>query len=234
MLIRPRGYSALKRYPVWCYVYGGPDSPQVRNRYRGRSDHMLEYLLSQEGYVIWILDPRSAAGNAARHAWTAHQQLGVQELKDLEDGVDWLVARGIADAERVGLWGFSYGGYMTAYALTHSDKFAAGIAGGSVTDWRNYDSIYTERYMRKPQNNAAGYDLASVSKAAANLRGKLLLVHGLMDENVHFQNCVELMHALQAANKPFEVMAYPKNRHGIRTNARHFAEMRLRFVRENL
>ena len=112
----------------------------------------------------------------------------MQELKDLEEAVDWLCKNPWADAKRVGMSGHSYGGFMTAYALTHSKKFAAGIAGAPVTDWRLYDTIYTERYMGLPEENPEGYDKTSVVKAAANLHGKLLLVHGLMDDNVHVQN----------------------------------------------
>ncbi|MGE3180514.1 MAG: S9 family peptidase [Phycisphaerae bacterium] len=234
MLIKPRNYSPLKRYPVWCFVYGGPQAPQVHNRWPSRDRQWFDTLLANDGYVIWVCDPRSASGKGAKYAWEAYKQLGVLELQDLEDGIDWLAKKGIADRDRVGIWGFSYGGYLTSYAMTHSEVFKVGIAGGTVTDWRNYDSIYTERYMQKPENNAAGYDLSSVSKAASNLQGKLLLVHGLIDENVHFQNAVEFIYKLQSANKLFEIMIYPKNRHGIRTNARHFAETRLNFVRENL
>jgi len=119
------------------------------------------------------------------------------------------------DAKRLGLSGHSYGGYMTAYALTHSKKFAAGIAGAPVTDWRNYDSIYTERYMGTPQDNPQGYDASSVVKAAKNLHGRLLLLHGEMDDNVHIQNTLQLIDELQKAEKDFEVMIYPRARHGL-------------------
>lgn len=234
MIIKPRGYSKLKRYPVWSFVYGGPQAPQVHNRWPSRTRQWLDAMLADEGYVIWVCDPRSASGKGAKYAWEAYKQLGVQELQDLEDGIAWLVDEGIADPERVGIWGFSYGGYMTSYALTHSDVFSVGVAGGTVTDWHNYDSIYTERYMMKPENNPDGYEVSSVSKAAENLVGNLLIVHGLIDENVHFQNAVELIYNLQRANKMFDIMIYPKNRHGIRTNARHFAETRVNYVREKL
>lgn len=234
ILLKPADYSPLRKYPVWCMVYGGPDSPQVSNSWRTRGDALLEQYLLQQGYVVWICDPRSASGRGAKYAWQVYRNLGALELRDIEDGVDWLVRRGIADPKRIGITGFSYGGYMTAYALTHSDRFKTGIAGGSVTDWRNYDSIYTERYMGLLKDNAAGYDSSSVTKAAANLKGRLLLVHGLLDENVHVQNSVELMHALQNAGKQFELMTYPRNKHGIRTAPRHYAELRLRFIEANL
>jgi len=119
------------------------------------------------------------------------------------------------DAARIGINGWSYGGFMTSYALTHSKSFAMGIAGGSVTDWHLYDSIYTERYMRMPQNNPEGYARTSVVKAAEDLSGRLLLIHGAIDDNVHAQNTIQLAYALQKAGKPFELMLYPKSRHGV-------------------
>ncbi len=234
MVIKPPNFNSAQRYPVWSYVYGGPQSPAVHNRYNSRFDYLLYQYLAQQGFIVWILDPRSASGEGVVSAWEAYEQLGVTELRDLEDGIRWLVEQGWADPERIGLWGFSYGGYLTSYALTHSTVFKVGIAGGAVTDWHNYDSIYTERYMRKPANNAGGYRISSAVEAAADLHGKLLLIHGLIDENVHFQNIVEFMNALQAANKPFDLMVYPGNRHGIRRNAEHYHRLRLRYIMENL
>ena len=121
-------------------------------------------------------------------AWSAYRKLGVQELKDLEEAAAWLAAQPWADASRIGLNGTSYGGFMTAFALTHSKVFSAGIAGAPVTDWRDYDSIYTERYMDTPQENPEGYEITSVVKAAAELHGRLLLIHGAIDDNVHVRN----------------------------------------------
>lgn len=234
LLIKPPNYSPLRRYPAWMTVYGGPDSQNVKNIHSNRSERWLEHYLADQGYVVCAVDPRSASGKGARYAWTAYKQLGMQELRDLEDAADWLVRRGIAHRDRIGITGFSYGGFMASYAATHSDKFALAIAGGSVTDWRNYDSIYTERYMLTPQENPAGYDVSSVVKAADKLHGRLVLVHGSLDENVHPQNTVELMHALQNAGKQFDVMMYPKNQHGIRSVPRHFAELRLRYIQSEL
>jgi dipeptidyl-peptidase-4 len=229
-LLKPHGYSPPKRYPLWCLVYGGPQAQQVKNAYAARGERWLEQYLAENGFLVAQIDPRTAGGRGVCDAWAAHRKLGEIELRDVEAAVDWLVKRGLADPKRVGITGFSYGGYLTAYALTHSDRFALGIAGGSVTDWRYYDSIYTERLMGLPRENEEGYERSSVVKAAGNLRGRLLLVHGLMDENVHFQNSVALAHALQQAGKQFDVMVYPRNRHGIRTVPRHFAELRVRYL----
>ena len=162
----------------------------------------------------------------------AYQQLGVTETQDLEEAVDWLVAQGYVDADRIGLSGHSYGGFLTAFAMTHSDKFAAGIAGAPVTDWRNYDAFYTERYMNTPQENPDGYEATSVVAAARNLHGRLLLIHGAKDDNVHVQNTLQLARKLQEANKDFEMMIYPNSRHGI--GGDHYKHLRVNFIRRTM
>ena len=146
----------------------------------------------------------------------------------------WLCAQGYADPDRVGITGHSYGGYMTSYALTHSTVFKVGIAGAPVTDWRNYDTVYTERYMRKPENNEAGYDAGSVVQGAKNLHGRLLVVHGLLDDNVHFQNTVQLTEQLEKYEKMFELMVYPRDRHGIGAGRDHYRQLQWQFIRDNL
>jgi dipeptidyl-peptidase-4 len=156
----------------------------------------------------------------------------VQELKDIETAIRWLTAHDYVDASRVGMSGHSYGGFMTAYALTHSKLFAAGIAGAPVTDWRNYDSIYTERYMNTPQENPDGYNATSVVRAARSLHGKLLIVHGLIDDNVHAQNSLQLIEALQRTDRDFEMMIYPRSRHGI--GGRHYQRLTLEFMQRAL
>ncbi|MFQ5747824.1 MAG: alpha/beta hydrolase family protein, partial [Planctomycetota bacterium] len=140
------------------------------------------------------------------------------------------------DPSRIGIWGWSYGGFMTTYALTHSDRFRMGIAGGPVTDWHNYDTIYTERYMDTPEHNKEGYEASSVVRAAANLHGALLLIHGTMDENVHMANTLQLAEALEKAEKPFDLMLYPRNRHGIVQPAQreHLYRTMTRFILEHL
>ncbi len=226
-LIKPPQFDPQRKYPVWLLTYGGPSMPSLSDAWSdGRGS---EQMLAQMGLVVVRCDPRSASGKGVRSAWTAYRRLGVMELQDLEDAVDWLASQSFVDAQRIGLSGHSYGGFLTAYALTHSDRFAAGIAGAPVTDWRNYDTIYTERYMGTPQDNPDGYRLSSVVAAAAQLRGRLLLIHGAQDDNVHLSNCLQLVQALQAAGKSFELMIYPDSRHGIHGD--HYHQLRADFIR---
>jgi dipeptidyl-peptidase-4 len=235
LLIKPPGFDPGRRWPVMMFVYGGPHAPSVRNAWGG-SGGMLHQLVAQRGVLVWICDNRSASGKGAVSAWPAYQRLGETELADLLDSLDWLAGQGFVDESRIGISGWSYGGFLTSYALTHSKRFALGVAGGSVTDWRSYDSIYTERYMRTPQANPEGYDRTSVVKAAANLSGRLVLVHGAIDDNVHPSNTMQLAYALQRARKPFELMLYPRQRHGV-TNpdqARHWRELLLGAIERTL
>jgi dipeptidyl aminopeptidase/acylaminoacyl peptidase len=206
--------SPTGRVPVVIHVYGGPAAPTVENTWTRRSDLWHRYLADQ-GIAVLLCDNRSALGKGNADTWKIYRNLGAIELMDLEDAADWLATQSWADPDRIGLWGWSYGGYFTAYAMTHSQKFKAGIAGAPVTDWRNYDSIYTERFMDTPQANPEGYRSSSVVEAAPHLHGNLLLIHGEIDDNVHMANTMQLAHALQRAGKPFEMMVYPSNRHGI-------------------
>jgi dipeptidyl-peptidase 4 len=218
MLIKPANFDATRRYPVYQFTYAGPGTSVVRNQWGG-SQYMFHQLLAQQGFVVWLLDNRSAGGKGIESQWPVYGRLGELELQDLEDGVAWLRKQPFVDASRLVLSGWSYGGFMTSYALTHSTSWAAGIAGGSVTDWRNYDTVYTERFMKTPQNNADGYRRTAPRFAASQLQGKLLLLHGGIDDNVHPQNTTQFAYELQRANKPFELMVYPKSRHGV-TDAR--------------
>jgi dipeptidyl aminopeptidase/acylaminoacyl peptidase len=165
--------------------------------------------------IVFQVNVRSASGRGQAVTESVYRRLGAQELSDLEDAVDWLCAHPWADARRVGISGGSYGGFMAAYALTHSDRFALGIAASGVYDWRMYDTIYTERYMSTPERNPEGYAASSVLAAAANLRGRLVITHGEMDDNVHVQNAIQLVYALEKAGKDFEFVLYPQSRHGI-------------------
>ncbi len=213
-LVKPPGFSADHRYPVLQYNYGGPHAPVVADRWIG-SRNMWHHMLAQKGIVIWMCDNRSASGKGIAPTWEAYGRMGAAELADMEDGVAWLRQQSWVDSERIGLWGWSYGGFMAAYALTHSKSWSLAIAGAPVTDWNLYDTIYTERYMRMPQNNPEGYAETSVIEAAADLHGKLLLIHGTMDDNVHLQNSIRFIHALQKAGKQFDLMLYPRSRHGV-------------------
>jgi dipeptidyl aminopeptidase/acylaminoacyl peptidase len=212
-LLKPPTFDPKRHYPVWLMTYAGPHAPTMQDSWG--TGRLRDEMLAQMGFIVFRCDPRSASGKGACSTWTAYRQLGVQELKDLETAVQWLAKHPYIDPARIGMSGHSYGGFMTAYALTHSTLFAAGIAGAPVTDWRSYDSIYTERYMNTPQENPEGYKATSVVAAASRLHGKLLIAHGLMDDNVHAQNSMQLVQALQRADKPFELMVYPRNRHGI-------------------
>lgn len=228
-LLKPPDFDPGKQYPVWFMTYAGPQAPTVSDSWSGRT---WDQVVAQMGFIIFRADPRSASGKGAVSAWTAYKQLGVQELKDIEAAITWLGKNPWVDSSRIGMQGHSYGGFMTSYALTHSKLFAAGIAGAPVTDWHDYDSIYTERYMLTPQENAEGYDKTSVVKGARNLHGRLLLLHGMMDDNVHIQNSTRLLRALQAANKQFEVMFYPEARHGI--GGRHNQRLIIDFIQRTL
>ena len=213
-----------KKYPVWFKTYGGPHAPTVTDSWAG--GRMWDQALAHEGFVVFLMDPRSASGKGAISAWSAYKHLGVQELEDIKDAINWLKQKPYVDGSRIGMAGHSYGGYMTSYAMTHCDLFAAGIAGAPVTDWRDYDSIYTERYMALPQDNLEGYNVSSVVRAAGKLHGKLLILHGAIDDNVSLRNTMRLVEALEDANKDFELMIYPSSRHGIGGAALHPAPAR--------
>ena len=235
MLITPPDFDPSKKYPVLVHVYAGPQAPRVRNRFGG-AWYLWHQMLAQHGYVVWMCDNRSASYRSSKHVWPIHRNLAENEMKDIEIGVDWLKQQPWVDADRIGIWGWSYGGYMTAYALTHSDSFKLGISGAPVTDWRNYDSIYTERLMGLPQDNPEGYEKSSVINSAVDLHGKMLLIHGSVDENVHMSNSLQLAKALQKAGKQFELMIYPNSRHSIRDpeQLRHLHQLMFEFVRKNL
>ena len=214
MMITPPDFDPSRRYPVYQLTYAGPATASVRNAWGG-STYMYHQLLAQHGVIVWVLDNRSAGGKGAEAQWPIYGNLGELELQDLEDGITWLEQQPYVDASRIALHGWSYGGFMTAYALTHSTKWAAGIVGAPVTDWRNYDTVYTERYMKTPEHNPEGYRNSAPRFAAANLRGRMLLIHGGIDDNVHRQNSEQFVYELQQADKTFEMMVYPRQRHGV-------------------
>lgn len=212
-LMKPPDFDPAKKYPVWFFTYAGPHAPTVSDSWGG--GRAGDQVLAQQGIIVFRADPRSASGKGAVSAWTCYKQLGIQEMIDIDTLITWLNSNPWVDSTHIGMSGFSYGGFMTSYCMTHSKLFSAGIAGGSVTDWRDYDSIYTERYMLTPQENKEGYDKTSVTKTAKDLHGRMMIVHGMMDDNVHLQNSTRLVKALEAAGKPFEMMFYPENRHGV-------------------
>jgi dipeptidyl-peptidase-4 len=230
-VIKPLGFepSSNKKYPIYLPTYSGPNAPSVRNRFGSST---WQQFLAQRGVLILQVNVRSASGRGMAHTGQCYKRLGVVELRDLEDAVDHVCKHFAGDPERVAIDGWSYGGFMAAYALTHSDKFSLGLAGAGVHDWRLYDTIYTERYMSTPQLNKEGYEKTSSIKAAKNLSGHLVLMHGTMDDNVHMQNSIQLLYALQRAGKDdFELMLYPKSRHGV--GSRHRQRMVWRAIRDN-
>jgi len=235
MMIKPPDFDPKKKYPVLEFTYSGPHAPQVRNGWGG-APYMWHQMMAQKGYIIWILDNRTASGKGAESEWNVYKNFGELELRDLEDGISWLKSQSYVDGSRIGIWGWSYGGFMTSYALTHSQSFKMGISGGTVSDWRNYDSIYTERYMQTPQNNLEGYKKSSPVTSAKDLHGKLLLIHGAIDDNVHVQNTVQFVYELQKAGKQVQLMLYPKSRHGVTDPllVKHLRQMMTDYVLANL
>ncbi|OHB75921.1 MAG: hypothetical protein A2Z25_01605 [Planctomycetes bacterium RBG_16_55_9] len=229
-LLKPPDFDASRKYPVWFMTYGGPHAPMIRDAWDGGMAR--DQMLAQMGILVFRCDPRSASGKGACSAWTAYKQLGVQELKDIEEAIEWLKKKPYVDGDRIGMSGHSYGGFMTAYAMTHSKLFAGGIAGAPVTDWRLYDTIYTERYMDIPQNNVEGYQKSSVIEAAKDLHGRLLILHGAIDDNVHVENTYKFIHALQEADKEFELMIYPESRHGV--GGTHYRRLTVDFIKRLL
>jgi dipeptidyl-peptidase-4 len=235
MMIKPPGFSPSRRYPVYQFTYGGPASPRVLDAWRG-TEYMFHQLLAQMGIIVWICDNRTASGKGAESVWPVYRNFGEVELRDIEDGIAWLKRQSYVDASRVGIHGWSYGGYLTSYALTHSTSFVMGIAGGTVADWRNYDTVYTERYMGLPSEAAEAYRKSSPRWSAPNLSGALLLIHGAIDDNVHLANTMQFAHELQRANKPFEMMLYPRSRHGVTDPAqiKHLRATMVAFIARHL
>jgi dipeptidyl-peptidase-4 len=235
MLLRPANFNPSRKYPVMQFTYGGPGASSVRNAWGGAT-YMYYQLLAQQGIAVWICDNRLASGKGAQSQWPSYRNFGELELRDVEDGLTYLKKQPWVDASRIGIDGWSFGGFMVTYAMTHSTSFAMGIGGGNVTDWRLYDSIYTERFMLMPQNNPDGYAKSSVLAAAKNLHGIPLLIHGVIDENVHAQNTLKFAYELQKAGKPFRLMMYEKSRHGVSDPdlVKHMRQMMLDFTREML
>jgi len=202
------------KIPLIIYIYGGPAS-QTAQKAWGGGTALFHQLLAKEGFAIFTLDNRGSPNRGKKFSAALRKQFGGIELKDQLTGLDQLYAQyPQLDPARTAIWGWSNGGSMTLYSLTHSDRFKAGISVAPVTNQRNYDSIYTERYMGLPKENASGYDDSIVS-AAGKLHGSLLLVHGSSDDNVHFQNTIQMTDALVKAGKQFRLMVYPNKTHGI-------------------
>jgi dipeptidyl-peptidase-4 len=194
-------------------VYGGPHFQNVRDVWSGVS---FDQVLAHRGYVVWQLDNRGSSDRGTAFEAPIYREMGKVEVADQVFGVRQLIQMGFVDPARIGITGWSYGGYMTIRSLLLApDVFKVGVAGAPVTDWHNYDTIYTERYMGLPHENSEGYDAASNVKNAAKLQGKLLILHNLEDDNVLFQNTMQMADALERADKQFFMQIYPQKTHGV-------------------
>ncbi|MBP5535397.1 MAG: S9 family peptidase [Bacteroidales bacterium] len=213
--IKPADFDSTKRYPVLIYVYGGPGNQQVNNSY-GYSDYYWYHMLAQQGYVVFCFDGRGTGGRGAQFKKQTYKDLGRMECEDAIEAARWLGKQSWVDKERIGIWGWSFGGYLSTLSLLKgNDVFKSAIAVAPVTTWRYYDNIYTERFLQRPQDNPKGYDDNSPLNFADQLKGNYLLIHGTGDDNVHFQNAADLISALEKADKQFEMRIYPNKNHSI-------------------
>jgi dipeptidyl-peptidase-4 len=215
-MIKPPHFDPLKKYPVITFTYGGPHAQVVLNAWSRSAIFLWHQMMAQKGYIIFSLDNRGSAGRGHVFEEPLHLHLGAQELSDQRDGATWLRSQSYVDANRVGIWGWSYGGHMTLHAMFEAgDIYKVGFAGGPVTDWHFYDTIYTERYMGLLPKNEQNYKDSSPIKNAGNLKGKLLIAHGTGDDNVHYSNTLSLIDDLIRDGNYVEVMAFPGRGHGV-------------------
>jgi len=212
-LIKPANFRAGEKYPAVVMVYGGPGEQEVIDAWRGAT---WDQVLAQRGFVVWQLDNRGSAGRGHAFESPLFHRFGKTELADQLEGVKYLIAQGFVDPARIGIYGWSYGGFMTLYSLLNApDVFRAGIAGAPVTNWRNYDTIYTERYLGLPAEDMEGYRASSPVEYASKLKAKLLMVHNIEDDNVLFQNTLQMAEALERAGKVFQMVVYPGKTHAV-------------------
>ena len=235
-MMKPHNFDETKQYPVFMYLYGGPGSQQVTDSWGG-SNFLWYQMLTQQGFIVACIDNRGTGARGSEFKKCTYQQLGKLETEDQIEANRYLANLTYVDGSRIGIFGWSYGGYMSSLCLLKgADEFKMAIAVAPVTNWRYYDSIYTERYMRTPQENASGYDDNSPINHVEKLKGKYLLVHGSADDNVHYQNTMEMTNALVNANKQFDLFIYPNKNHGIYggyTRLHLFTKM-TNFIKENL
>lgn len=235
-MIKPADFDAKKEYPLFMYQYSGPGSQQVANRWNRANDYWFQYL-AQQGYVVVCIDGRGTGYKGAAFKKVTQNELGKYEVEDQIEAAKQLGQRSYIDASRIGIWGWSYGGFMSSNALFKgNDVFKMAIAVAPVTSWRFYDTIYTERYMSTPQENASGYDDNSPINHVDKLKGDYLLIHGSADDNVHLQNTMRLVEALIQADKQFEWMVYPDKNHGISggNTRNHLYQKMTNFINEKL
>jgi dipeptidyl-peptidase 4 len=214
MMIKPPDFDPAKKYPVLVYTYGGPHAQVVVNAWEG-STFLWHQFMAQKGFIIFALDNRGSAGRGHLFEEPIHFRFGAQELSDQRDGAAYLKSLPYVDGNRIGIWGWSFGGHMTLHAMFEDPQdFKVGFAGGPVTDWHYYDSIYTERYLGLLPQNEESYQESSPIENAAKLQGKLLIAHGTGDDNVHYANTLSLINEMIEAGKYVEVMAFPGRGHG--------------------
>ena len=214
-MIKPADFDPNKEYPLFMYQYSGPGSQQVANRWNSANDYWYQHL-AQQGYIVACVDGRGTGLKGADFKKVTQNELGKYEVEDQIEAAKKLGGLPYIDETRMGIWGWSYGGFMSSNALFKgNDVFKMAIAVAPVTSWRFYDTIYTERYMTTPQENASGYDENSPINHVDKLKGDFLLIHGSGDDNVHLQNTMRMVEALIQANKQFEWMIYPDKNHGI-------------------
>ena len=239
-MLKPPGFDPQKKYPVFMHCYGGPGSQTVKDDLGGGTaftNYLWHQLLAQQGYIVVSVDNRGTGARGAAFKKSTYAQLGKLEADDQAAAAQYLATLPYVDGSRLGLWGWSFGGYLTALTLTkHPEVFKMGISVAPVTNWRYYDTIYTERFLKTPQENPGGYDDNSPVQFAQNLRAKYLLVHGTGDDNVHFQNSIAWVDALVKANKDYQTLYYPNRNHGIYGgNTRlHLYRQLTEFVKANL
>jgi dipeptidyl-peptidase-4 len=235
-MLKPKDFDPSRRYPVIVYQYSGPGSQETENAWGG-AHYYFHQMLTQHGYIVAVVDPRGTGARGEAFKKVTYKQLGRYELEDHLAAARYLASLSYVDDSRMGIWGWSYGGYMSSLVMTKgAGVYKMGIAVSPVTNWRFYDTIYTERYLQTPQLNPEGYDLNSPSTYAGKLKGKFLLIHGTGDDNVHFQNSVVLEAALINAGKQFKSFYYPDKHHGIQGagTRHHLYTMMLDFIEENL
>jgi dipeptidyl-peptidase-4 len=214
-MIKPSDFDASKQYPVLLYVYGGSGRTYVEDSWNVPNILWMHYM-AQEGFVVVAMDPRGTDNRGRDFKHSVYMELGKLETEDCIETAKYLGSLPFVDAKRIGMFGWSYGGYLSSLAITKgADHFKAAIAVAPVTNWRYYDNIYTERFMRTPQENPNGYDQNSPVNHVEKMRGSYLLVHGSGDDNVHLQNSMAMIDALVAANKQFDLMVYPDLDHAI-------------------
>ena len=235
-MIKPKNFDPNKKYPVFMFQYSGPGSQQVANTWNGTNDYWF-MMLAQQGYIVACVDGRGTGYKGAAFKKCTYKELGKYEVEDQIDAAKVIGKYNYVDASRIGIFGWSYGGFMSSNCLFQgADVFKMAIAVAPVTSWRYYDSIYTERYMQTPQENASGYDNNSPINHVSKLKGNFLLIHGTADDNVHVQNTMKMVEALVQANKQFDWAIYPDKNHGIyggKTRLQLYTKM-TNFIKEKL